>query len=51
MHQGDAMGPCGFALGLEVALDKCLELQRSLTWQSWYLDDGTFVGPMDAIVS
>ena len=51
MHQGDAMGPCGFALGLEVALDKCVELQRSLTWQCWYLDDGTFVGPMDAIVS
>ena len=44
VHQGDAMGPLGFALGLDMALDKCLEPQAALKWTSWYLDDGSLIG-------
>ena len=49
VHQGDAMGPLGFALGLEQALDTCRAQQDALPWVSWYLDDGTIVGPLDAV--
>ena len=42
VHQGDACGPLGFALGLDQGLDKCSA--RGLTWESWYLDDGHIVG-------
>ena len=38
------MGPIGFALGLESALDNCAHLESSLLWATWYLDDGTIVG-------
>lgn len=42
VHQGDACGPLGFALGLDTALDQCQP--RGLQWESWYLDDGHIVG-------
>ena len=51
VHQGDAMGPLGFALGLEYALDQCLLQQDSLPWVSWYLDDGTIAGPMEQVIA
>ena len=48
VHQGDACGPLGFALGLDLGLDKCES--RGLSWESWYLDDGHIVGkPMDVL--
>ena len=47
VHQGDAMGPLGFALGLDAALDKCQRLQEGI-WCTWYLDDGTVVGSLNA---
>ena len=49
VHQGDAMGPLGFALGLEAALDECMAQEQNLPWVSWYLDDGTIVGPLQAV--
>jgi len=42
VHQGDACGPLGFALGLDAGLDQCEA--RELDWESWYLDDGHLVG-------
>ena len=39
-----SLGVRGSALGLEMALDKCLEHRAALLWASWYLDDGTLVG-------
>ena len=42
VHQGDACGPLGFALGLDTGLDQCPP--RDLDWESWYLDDGHIVG-------
>lgn len=42
VHQGDACGPLGFALGLDFGLDQCAA--RELAWDSWYLDDGHIVG-------
>ena len=48
VHQGDACGPLGFALGLDVGLDQCAP--RDLDWESWYLDDGHIVGkPRDVL--
>ncbi len=43
VHQGDAMGPLAFALGLKSVTDEAPALD--LIWKSWYLDDGTIVGP------
>ena len=45
------MGPLGFALGLEGALDKCAHLEPTLDWASWYLDDGTIVGNPEAVAN
>ena len=50
VHQGDAMGPLGFALGLDAALDKCQEFQVGL-WCAWYLEDGTVVGSVTAVAA
>jgi Reverse transcriptase (RNA-dependent DNA polymerase) len=47
VHQGDACGPLGFALGLDVGLDQCVA--RELAWESWYLDDGHIVGKVDEV--
>lgn len=49
VHQGDAMGPLGFALGLEGALDQCVEAEQTLEWATWYLDDGTIIGSPEAV--
>lgn len=43
VHQGDAMGPLGFAVGLKIVTDRAPVL--NLLWKSWSLDDGTIVGP------
>jgi hypothetical protein len=49
VHQGDTMGPLGFTLGLDIALDQCLDEERALPWGVWYLDDGTLVGKPEAL--
>ena len=49
VHQGDAMGPLGFALGLEKALDMCKDADAALPWSTWYLDDGTLVGTPESL--
>ena len=49
VHQGDACGPLGFALGLDLGLDKCAP--RALDWESWYLDDGHIVGRVDEVLA
>ena len=36
VHQGDALGPLGFALGLDEALDACAAEMRALHWCTWY---------------
>ena len=43
------MGPLGFALGLEEALEGCKTTQRDLAWSTWYLDDGHCVGSLEAV--
>jgi hypothetical protein len=49
VHQGDAMGPLGFSLALEQALDQCSKQERRLPWCTWYLDDGLIVGALEPI--
>ena len=49
VHQGDACGPLGFALGLDTGLDQCPP--RDLDWKSWYLDDGHIVGRTDDVLA
>jgi hypothetical protein len=49
VHQGDACGPLGFALGLDTVLDQCDP--RDLDWESWYLDDGHIVGKLDQVLA
>jgi hypothetical protein len=51
VHQGDALGPIGFALGLDQALDECREYEQPLPWSAWYLDDGTIVGSLDLVAT
>ena len=51
MHQGDALGPVGFALGLEEALDKVQPVAKDIPWACWYLDDGTLVGDVKALAA
>jgi len=43
------MGPLGFALGLDGALDKCAADETSVEWATWYLDDGTIIGFPEAV--
>ena len=45
------MGPLGFALGLEHALDQCAGHEDRLAWVSWYLDDGTILGPIEGVAA
>ena len=49
VHQGDALGPIGFALGLEQALDECKAEEDALPWACWYLDDGTIIGHLETL--
>ena len=49
VHQGDTMASVAFALGLDVALDACLTEENELPWSTWFLDDGTLLGPLDSI--
>jgi hypothetical protein len=48
VHQGDAMGPLGFVLGLKTVLDRCTS-RTGLDWEVWYLDDGHVVGSLEAV--
>ena len=41
LQQGDPCGPAGFAFGLQGLVER---LERTVTWQSWYLDDGVILG-------
>ena len=51
VHQGDAMGPLGFALGLEEALDAVPDdEEQGVAWNVWYLDDGTISGRVDDVL-
>ena len=43
------MGPIGFALALEAALDKCRDAERNIPWCTWYLDDGLLVGSLESV--
>jgi len=49
VHQGDACGPLGFALGLDVGLDQCTA--GAPAWESWYLDDGHIVGTLPDVLA
>ena len=49
VHQGDACGPLGFALGLDEGLDQCEP--RDLLWESWYLDDGHIIGTLQEVLA
>ena len=51
VHQGDTMGPLGFALGLEAALDSAAQATGHLTWGTWYLDDGILLGSPSQILA
>ena len=46
---GDALGPIGFALGLEAALDACSDSEQGVPWGVWYLDDGTIAGSLEGV--
>ena len=48
VHQGDALGPLGFALALDHALCVC-DSGNNPEWCSWYLDDGLLVGSPDSV--
>ena len=51
VQQGDPLGPLGFALTLH-PLVKTLEAEVSnLGLNVWYLDDGTLMGPPDALAT
>ena len=51
VHQGDTMGPLGFALGLDAALDAAAVATGPLSWGAWYLDDGILVGSATQIMA
>ena len=51
IHQGDTMATAAFALGLDEALDTCTATEEELPCTSWYLDDGTVVGPLDRVAA
>lgn len=48
VNQGDAMGPLGFDLGLDGALEKCAEDETSVEWPTWYLDYSTIISSPEA---
>ena len=47
------MGPLGFSPGLEGALSSpaVKQAEAALTWATWYLDDGTLVGSLEAVAA
>jgi hypothetical protein len=51
VHQGDTMGPLGFALGLDAALDVARAATGPLVWSTWYLDDGILVGSVSQVIA
>ena len=45
VHQGCPLGPIGFATGLHTVIETIQQDSSiTLTWQSWYLDDGVILG-------
>ena len=50
VHQGDPLGPLGFALGLHPLIEQISSEVPGLLINSWYLDDGTICGsPSDLL--
>ena len=50
VHQGDPLGPLGFALGLHPLIEEISREVPGLIINSWYLDDGTLCGsPSDLL--
>ena len=49
------MGPLGFALGLEVALEQARQAaavaNEAEGWEIWYLDDGLVVGNPERVAA
>ena len=45
------MAPAAFALGLDVALDQFSDEEENVPWVSWYLDDGTIIGPLSEVAA
>ena len=44
VHQGDPLGPLGFALTLHPIIERIKQEVPGLKINAWYLDDGTLVG-------
>ena len=51
VQQGDPLGPLGFALTLHPIIERIKADVQSTTMNAWYLDDGTIMGPPDALTS
>ena len=51
VQQGDPLGPLGFALTLHPIIERIKAEVQSTTMNAWYLDDGTIMGPPDALTS
>ena len=51
VNQGDTLGPIGFSLGTDRALDAVAHLSAGLDWQAWYLDDGFMVGRPETVAA
>ena len=45
MQQGDPLGPLGFALTLHPLMEHIQAEATSLELNTWFLDDGTLIGP------
>ena len=48
VQQGDNMGPAGFCLAVHDLLES-FDSMEGLFWQTWYMDDGTLVGPLASL--
>ena len=51
VQQGDPLGPLGFALTLHPLVERIRAEVPSLTLNTWYLDDGTLVGPPGSLAT
>ena len=51
VQHGGPLGPLGFALMLQPLVERIKAEVPSLCLNSWYLDDGTLVGPPDSLAA